>query len=674
MAGELDDLRARLDEIDLRLLEALAQRKQVVMEVAARKATLPSQLRDRERERALLTQIVEAGRRFDLDDAFVTAIFRELIEYSLRLQQDYLVRQQNPALPSESRLVVAYQGVEGSYSHAATTRYFAALGRDVVAQGFASFGEMLDAVQSGQAEYGVLPIENTTAGSINESYDLLAHHALFLVGEVVQKVDHCLLALEAMPVSHIRRVYSHPQALAQCSAFLSSLRNCHAEAYSDTALAALKIKQEQDFSQAAIAGEEAARIYGLTVLKRGIANQRENYTRMVVVARQPIAYDLRIPCKTSLIFATSHEEGALLSCLQIFAEHGLNLTKLESRPRLNTPWQYLFYVDFEGNLADAQVQKAVERLSGIASYLKVLGSYPARTTKDAYPSTPHPLPARLSSPAPAPSARSFISRLPSIEAAAESTLPAKLRAPRPPLHIAGSKVGEGEPLWIVGPQAVDSLEQLRRLGERLRSLGVQVLSAAPAYRRALLQPQLGKPETLLHWFEEVGRECGLALMVEVEHAEDVERKARHFDLLQVNERDMQNFELLRRLGQVDRPVLLQRGMIASLDEWLAAAECILEEGNQQLALCETGVRSFEARTRNKTLDLAALAWLHRKSTLPVLVDLSSVEALGDLLAGVAPLLLAAGASGLSLTLGNAEPGAEDVGLERLVALLRAKTA
>ncbi len=223
----------------------------------------------------------------------------------------------------------------------------------------------------------MLPIENTIAGSINESYDLLAAHDLHIVGEEAQAVVHCLIGLPGAQVETLERVFSHPVALLQCRQLLSQL-SARAEAYADTALSVAKIKEEGDPHQAAIASMEAAELHGLPVLRHAVQDARRNLTRMVVVARGPRAVDLRVPAKTSLVFATSHREGALARCLAILAEYGLNLAKLESRPEPETPWTYRFYLDFEGNVADLKVQEALAALEKETRALRILGSYPAK--------------------------------------------------------------------------------------------------------------------------------------------------------------------------------------------------------------------------------------------------------------------------------------------------------
>ncbi len=271
---------------------------------------------------------------------------------------------------------VGYQGGAGAYSETAALHHFRRTGAAPRTRGFLSFRSMMEAVAAGEVDCAMLPVENTTAGSITEAYDLLMRTGAAAIGEEILRIEHCLLAQREVPVEHVRRILSHPQALAQCAEFLASLRDCRAEAHADTALAAAQVAKCDDPSVAAIASEEAARLHGLTVIRRDISDQKHNYTRFLVVAREQRRFPPEVPCKTSLVFATRHERGALVRSLAVLADHGLNLTKLESRPRPGHPWQYLFYVDFEGNLADPVVAKALEQLSGRTSHLQVFGSYP----------------------------------------------------------------------------------------------------------------------------------------------------------------------------------------------------------------------------------------------------------------------------------------------------------
>lgn len=272
-------------------------------------------------------------------------------------------------------VAVGYQGTEGCYSHLAGAHYYG--DADVAFRGFFSFRDLLEAVRDGVIDEAVLPVENTTAGSVHEAADLLGEMDLSLVGEAVWKVEHVLLGLSDVPLAAIRRVRSHPQALAQCSAFLRALPNAVIEPWADTAMACEAVARSGDPAEAAVASEQAGRIHGLTALARGIANQEGNYTRFVIVARAPRRAPAGVPCRTTIVFATRHEHGALARCLDLLARHGLNLTRIESRPRPGRPWEYRFLVDFEGDAADAHTDAAMRDLALLCDGLRVLGSYPA---------------------------------------------------------------------------------------------------------------------------------------------------------------------------------------------------------------------------------------------------------------------------------------------------------
>lgn len=378
MTDDLHAIRKRLDAADAKILDAVAERLRIIDEVANLKANSSTDLRDALREDQLLARLQQRAQALGLNRFFVRRLFEEIVRHSLRVQQHHLVDLHNPDQRGGREAMVSYQGTDGAYSQIAAEQHFAAWRGSLKTRGYETFAAMLTAVRSGAADYAMLPVENTTAGSINEAFDLLASMDLAVVGEELLRVEHCLVALDDAPVSSIRHVYSHPQALAQCSLFLSGLEDCTVESYKDTAMSCARIRDAGDPTKAAIASERAADAHGLSVIARNIENQSDNTTRFMVVARQPLRFDPRIACKTSLIFATRHERGALVRCLNELADHDLNLTKLESRPRPNTPWEYLFYVDFEGNVEDERVEETLEALRSHTSYLKVLGSYPTQ--------------------------------------------------------------------------------------------------------------------------------------------------------------------------------------------------------------------------------------------------------------------------------------------------------
>ncbi len=378
--SDLRELRDRLDRVDRRLVEALRERLETVAGIARLKMEGLPFLRDHDREAELLARIEGWARELGLDQFRTQEIFREIIAMSLKAQEEELLKRERVERTAKSANRVAFQGEQGSYSHIAARKYFATRSVQIDFVGLTTFEAALQMAERGEAGYAFLPIENTTAGSINQTYDLLRHTELRIVGEEVLHVRHCLLGVEGAEVGGLRRVLSHPQALAQCARFLASLEHVEQVAVEDTAAAARQVREAADPALAAIASEEAGELYGLDVLAREIADQDENWTRFVVISGLEIELDPRIAAKTSLVFTTRHHQGALAHCLIVLAEHGVNLTKLESRPVPRRPWEYMFYVDIEGSVGSEPISLAVAELRRECPYLRVLGSYPARTT------------------------------------------------------------------------------------------------------------------------------------------------------------------------------------------------------------------------------------------------------------------------------------------------------
>lgn len=264
---------------------------------------------------------------------------------------------------------VAFQGERGAYSEAAAIAYFGPI--DPVP--CRVLAEVFDAVERGDAARGMVPVENSQAGSINETYDLLARRSLHIVGEHNQRIEHCLLARPGESLDSIHTVLSHPQALAQCEAFLTRRRWETVPVY-DTAGSAKIVAAERRSGFAAIAGRHAAEIYGLAVLAQGIETSPVNYTRFLALAQTPAPMAER--AKSSIVFTTANVPGALYRALGAFATRGINLTKLESRPRRDRPWEYMFYVDFETHHESPEGKEALADLAGITAFLRILGSYP----------------------------------------------------------------------------------------------------------------------------------------------------------------------------------------------------------------------------------------------------------------------------------------------------------
>jgi prephenate dehydratase len=264
---------------------------------------------------------------------------------------------------------VAFQGERGAYSEAAALAHFGAI--DSVPQ--RTLAEVFAAVEQGRADRGMVPVENSQAGSINETYDLLVRRGLHIVGEHNQRIEHCLLALPGQSLEEVRTVYSHPQALAQCDAFIARWGWEVVPMY-DTAGSAQFVAAEGRRGVAAIAGRHAANIYDLDTLATGIETNPMNYTKFLILALTPAPPTDR--AKTSVVFSTANIPGALYRALGAFATRDINLTKLESRPRRDRPWEYLFYVDFETHQDSAEGRAALQELTGVTAFVRVLGSYP----------------------------------------------------------------------------------------------------------------------------------------------------------------------------------------------------------------------------------------------------------------------------------------------------------
>jgi prephenate dehydratase len=269
---------------------------------------------------------------------------------------------------------VAFQGVAGAYSEEAIRQFF---GPEVNGVPCKRLEDMFAAVESGDADYALLAVENAVAGSVTGSYELLMEHDLRVRAEVILRVRHMLLAAPGTQLGDLKRVRSHPQALAQCERYLIR-RGLEPVPAFDTAGSARDLAQSPDRETGAIAGALAAELYGLEILDRSIEDLDFNYTRFFVLGLEDPPRSQR--SKTSLVFTTRHQPGALYESLGEFARRGVNLSKIESRPRRNQPWQYLFYLDFEGHWQDPQCEAAIMALLRRSSFVKLLGSYPAATT------------------------------------------------------------------------------------------------------------------------------------------------------------------------------------------------------------------------------------------------------------------------------------------------------
>ncbi len=648
-AARLEALRGEIAARDRRLLALLAERRELVKEVARAKAEARLPVRAPAVEVTGLMRLLDEADRLGLDPEYVQRLFQTIVEDSVLLQQATLTR----LGAGEAKTVrIACLGSKGSYSQQAARRFFERRGEPHVVIDCRSFRDAVRRTERGETDFAVLPIENTTSGGISEVYDLLQHTSLNIVGEIRHRIEHQLLALnERVTPAAIRTLFVHPQVYAQCSHYLGELEAANVVYCSSTTEAMERVVASGDATAAAIGSAEGGALYGLKVIASDLANQKENHTRFIVVARTPAEVPEGVSAKTTLILTVDQKPGALVDALVVFRDRAINMLKLESRPLAGNPFEELFYLDIAGNLRDPNVAGALDEIAARARFLKVLGCYPADEV------IPVALPERRqveakaagSGPARRPAARPSTQSAPAPAAKGEAPkswrLASRVTRPEPTvIRLGRGAIGAGF-FVIAGPCSVESEEQVMEAARYVRAGGAHALRGGCFKPRTSPYSFQGLGFEGLRLLKKAGARFGLPIVTEVLAPEDVEAVAEHADMLQIGARNMQNFPLLKAVGRSHRPVLLKRGMMASIDELLQAAEYILREGNRQVVLCERGIRTFESATRN-TLDLSAVPLLKQLTHLPVIVDPSHAVGRRDLVIPMARAAKAVGADGI----------------------------
>jgi len=374
---DLMECRNKLDVIDREIVRLFEERMKVCGDVAEYKIETGKAVYDAERERQKIAAVQEmAGSEFN--QIAVKEVFSQLMAISRKYQYGLLAAHgktdplgfEEVENLKKDGVRVVFQGVEGAYSHAAVRTYF---GESVEAYHVPKFEDTMREVEEERADYAVLPIENSTAGFVIDNYDLLAKYQNYIVGEVYIPISHMLLGRPDAKLTDIKTVYSHPQALRQCAEYLNLHNEWNQIAVLNTAVAAKKVIEEDDRSQAAIASRVAGELYGLKELAEGINNEKCNTTRFLVLAKKPV-YEKRAS-KISIMFEIPHVSGSLYNILGNFIFNGVNMIMIESRPIPEKTFEYRFFIDFEGNLSDASVRNALTGIRAEASVLKILGNY-----------------------------------------------------------------------------------------------------------------------------------------------------------------------------------------------------------------------------------------------------------------------------------------------------------
>jgi chorismate mutase/prephenate dehydratase len=373
---DLLQLRDELDDIDKQIVELYEKRMDVCSQVAEYKIESGKRVFDKEREKQKLETVAKLTHS-EFNARGIKDLFEQIMSISRKLQYQVIAEHKGMGKLSFMEMDeidckkcrVVFQGAEGAYSQAAMMRYF---GDEVDSFNVDTFRDAMLAIDEGSADFAVLPIENSSAGIVSEIYDLLVEFENYIVGEQIIEIEHCLMAAPGTKMEDITTVYSHPQSLMQSAHYLLE-KGWQQISMKNNAFAAKKVSDEKDMTHAAIAGEAAAKAYGLEILERGVNDIKGNSTRFIVVTNQKVF--AKNASKISLCFEIDHESGALYHALSHLMYNGLNMTKVESRPLAGRNWEYRFFLDFEGNLTDSAVKNALRGLREETRNMKILGNY-----------------------------------------------------------------------------------------------------------------------------------------------------------------------------------------------------------------------------------------------------------------------------------------------------------
>ncbi|MCD7868766.1 MAG: prephenate dehydratase [Clostridiales bacterium] len=374
---ELEKYREEIDAIDTEIVRLFEERMKISEKVAVYKIRTGKKVLDPQREGAKIRSL-RAKAHGEFNAMGTQELFQQIMAISRKKQYQLLTEhgismernfQKVDHLPLDG-VTVVFQGVEGAYSYAAMREYFQG---DIESYHVKTFRAAMEEVAQGRADYAVLPIENSTQGIVTDIYDLLMEYQLYIVGEQVIHASHVLLGLPEAELSDITRVYSHPQALAQCGSYLEAHPDWKKTEVENTAGAARRVSLEGDRNHAAIASREAGKVYGLKILAENICKSERNVTRFIIVSARPV-YEENAK-KISICFELPHRTGSLYNMLSHIIYNGLNMTKIESRPIPGETWEYRFFVDFEGDLRDGSVENALRGIEAETQTLRVLGNY-----------------------------------------------------------------------------------------------------------------------------------------------------------------------------------------------------------------------------------------------------------------------------------------------------------
>ncbi|QCI19951.1 MAG: chorismate mutase [Buchnera aphidicola (Brevicoryne brassicae)] len=367
--------RDQINNIDKKIVQLLSERKTLVLKIAKSKIKNNQSIRDIEREKKMLQELIVLGKKNHLTAEYITRLFQLIIEESVSTQKKMLQKFCNNHKKNISNF--SFLGPKGSYSHIAACEYANQNFKTCITKECTTFEEVVISVENNESDYAVLPIENTCSGYINEIFYLLKKTNLFIIGEISILIDHCLLSIQKVELNKIKTVYSHPQPFQQCSNFIKKFPKWKIKYTKSTADAMKKISQYNDPRNAALGSEIGSKIYGLNILSKNLANQEKNITRFILLNRNPIEVSKKILAKTTLIFSTGQELGALAKVLLILQEKKIIMKKLTSHTIYKNLWEEIFYIDIEANLSSTLMQETIKKIEKITKFVKILGCYPS---------------------------------------------------------------------------------------------------------------------------------------------------------------------------------------------------------------------------------------------------------------------------------------------------------
>ena len=378
---DLGEIRNRIDHIDRKLVELIEERMEIVKEVALYKKENGMKIFDRKREEEVVNKNLSNVKSEELKH-YIEGILKDIMDSSKEYQKFKI------GSPKEyvndlnfNGKKLGYTGVPGAYAYEVMVNllknsknsegHMGAEAEEIL--NFNTHRELVEGVEAGKVDFAILPIENSIVGEVRDSIDLINKRNIYIVGEVKHKIEHNLLGIKGSKIDDIKRVYSHEQALMQCSEFLGKYPKWEKVKMNNTALSAKYIGDTKNKENACIANMETREMYNLELLQPDINNEKENFTRFFIVSNKNLICENSE--KISVITSTKNESGALMKLLKVFSDYGLNMVNLKSRPKTNKPWEYYFYIDFEGNLEEENVEKALKEIREKSIYLQILGNY-----------------------------------------------------------------------------------------------------------------------------------------------------------------------------------------------------------------------------------------------------------------------------------------------------------